>query len=174
MSFNSGLQCVSRTTFRSRTTPRVDCNVGSLGRVALVGCAIDGIGRKKKFHALDVSGRCAVAFIHVTATDPLRARRHAYLITRPVVADRGAGRVRAVKEIIAWERRIVTARIPGAVVNGVVPVVIVIRVQSVPAAIMGLKRIMRPPHASIGAGHNNGLPGEPERPYLGRMRVSDP
>ena len=33
--------------------------------------------------------------------------RHADLVARPVIADRGAGGVRAVEEIIARERRIV-------------------------------------------------------------------
>ena len=174
MSFNSGLQCVNGTTFRSRATPRVDCNVGSLGRVALIGRAVNRIRCEEKFHALDVSGWRAIAFIHVTATNPLRSRRHAYLIPHPVVADRCPRGMRTVKEIIAWERGIVTARIPGAVVNGIVPVVIVIGHDAVPAAVMRLKRIMRPPYAGVGAGHNNVLPGEPERPYLGRVCVVDP
>ena len=104
LSFNSGLQCVRRTPFRSRATPGVDGNVGRLGRVALIGRAVNRIRREEKFHALDVSGRRAVAFIHVTATDPFCARRHADLVARAIIADRGAGGVRAVKEIIARER----------------------------------------------------------------------
>ena len=57
--------------------------------------------------------------------------------------------------------------------NGVVPVIIVIRIDSVPAAIMRLERVMRPANAGVSAGNNNVLPGEPQRPDLGRMRVID-
>ena len=77
------------------------------------------------------------------------------------------------EEIVARERRIITARITAAIVNRVVPVVIVIGVGSVPAAIMRLKRVMRPTLAGIGAGNNNVLPGEPKRPHLWRVGVSD-
>ena len=64
--------------------------------------------------------------------------RHADLVTQAVIADRGACGMRAVKEIIARERRIIAARVPDAIVNGVVPVVIVIGVLAVPAAIVRL------------------------------------
>jgi hypothetical protein len=77
------------------------------------------------------------------------------------------------EKIVAWERRIVTARIADAVVNRVVPIIIVIGVLPVPAAIMRLKCIMRPALAGISAGHNNILPGEPERPDLWGVRVTD-
>jgi len=100
--------------------------------------------------------------------------RHPDLVTHAVIADRSPRGVGTVKEIIAWERRIVTTRIPDAVVNGVVPIVIVIGRHSVPATIMRHKSVMRPPHAGVGAGHNNVLPGEPKCPDLGRMRVIDP
>ena len=77
------------------------------------------------------------------------------------------------KEIIARERRIVTARIADAVMNRIVPVEIVIGILSVPTAIMRLKRIVRPAHAGVGAGHNDILPGESKRPDLRRVRVID-
>ena len=51
--------------------------------------------------------------------------------------------------IVAGERRIVTAGITTAVVNGVVPVVIVIGTNSVPTAIVRLKRVMRPALAGV-------------------------
>ena len=96
---------------------------------ALVGsplAATHRVRRKEKFHALDVSGRCAVALVHVTATDPLCAGRHPDLVARAVIADRGASGVGAVAIVVARERRIVTARIADAVMDGVMPVVIVI------------------------------------------------
>ena len=46
--------------------------------------------------------------------------------------------MRAVKEIIARKRRIITTRIAAAIMNGVVPIVIVIGVHAVPAAIVRL------------------------------------
>ncbi len=57
--------------------------------------------------------------------------------------------------------------------DGVVPVVIVIGVLTVPTAVMRLERVMRPAHAGVRRGDHNLLSCEPERPYLGRMRVID-
>src|SRR5512132_158945 len=47
-------------------------------------------------------------------------------------------------------------------------------VHAIPAAIVRLKRVMRPAITGIGTGNNDVLPGEAERPYLGRVRVIDP
>ena len=157
---DSSLQRVKRTALRTRALPGVDRDVGRLGCVALVWGAVDGIRREEELHAFDVPGRCAVALVHVTAANPLGARRHADLVTHSIIANRSPSRMRAVKEIVAWKRRIVPARIADAVVNRVVPIVIVIGVLPIPAAIVRLKRIMRPALAGISAGHNNVLPGE--------------
>ena len=112
--------------------------------------------------------------IHVTATYPLRAGCHPYLITHPVVADRCASGVRAVKEIIARLLRVVPARIAHAIMDGVVPVVIVIGVLPVPAAIVGFKRVVCPANTGICTRNDDALPGETESPYVRRVRVSDP
>jgi hypothetical protein len=168
-------QFVTRcAAFRDRAAPGVNRNVRCLRRVALRWSAVKRVRRQEKFHAFDVSGRCAVAHVHVTATDPLRAGRHPDLVAHPIVAYRGAGGMTAMEEVIAREWRIIAARITDAVVDGIVPVVIVIGVCSVPAAIMRLQCVMRPALASIRAGNHNVLPGEPERPDLGCVRVSDP
>ena len=58
-----------------------------------------------------------------------------------------------------------------AVMNGVMPVVIVVGVVSVPAAVVRLKRVMRPANTGIGAPNHNSLPGETELPHLRRVRV---
>jgi hypothetical protein len=79
-----------------------------------------------------------------------------------------------VEEIIARLLRIVPTGIADAVVNRVVPVVIVIGVLPVPAAIVRLKRIMRPANTGIGTGDDNVLPRVPKCPNLRRMRVLDP
>jgi hypothetical protein len=139
----------------------------------LVRCAVKGIRRKEPLHALDISGRCPIALIHVTATNPLRAGRHTYLVTRAVIADSSAGGVRAVEEIIARSLRIVAARITNAVVDRIVPIVIVIAVRPIPAAVVRLQRVVRPTNAGIGAGNNNVLPGVTKRPYLRGMGVLD-
>src|SRR6187399_1728278 len=80
------------------------------------------IWRKEPFHALDVSGRGAVASVHIAATDPLCARCHTDLITHPVVADHSAGGMRAVSLVVAGKRRIIAAGITNGVMDGVVPV----------------------------------------------------
>jgi len=76
--------------------------------------------------------------------------------------------------IITGERRIVPARVPYAVVDGIVPIVIVIGVLSVPAAIMRLKRVMRPALTGVSSSYRNSLTSETQRPYIGRVCVTDP
>ena len=53
------------------------------------------------------------------------------------------------------------------------PIVIVIGRGSVPAAIVRFERIVRPALACIRARDNDVLPGEAQRPYLWRVRISD-
>ena len=144
---------------------------GALSRVALA--AAYRVRRQEPFHALDVSGRCAVALVHVTATDPPRSGRHPNLIAHAVVADCGAYRMSAMAIIIARERRIIPAGITNAVVDGIMPVVIVIGSDSVPAAIVRLERVMRPALAGISASNRDSLAPETQRPYIRRVRVSD-
>jgi hypothetical protein len=139
----------------------------------LIRCAVKRVRRKEEFHALDVSGRCPVALVHVTATNPLCAGCHANLITRAVIADCSAGGVGSVEEIIARLLGIIAAGVANAVVNGIMPVVIMVRVHTVPAAVMRLQRIMCPALASVRARHNNVLAGVTERPDLRRMSVLD-
>jgi hypothetical protein len=79
--------------------------------------------------------------------------------------------MRSVEEIVARLGRIIAAWVPHAVMNGIVPVLIVIRVCSVPAAVMRLQRVMSPANASIRSGHNNRFSFEAQRPHVGRMRV---
>ena len=81
--------------------------------------------------------------------------------------------MRAVKEIIARLLRIISARVTNAIVDGVVPVIIVIGVHPIPPAVVRLQRIMCPALARIGAGNNNVLAGVAESPDLRRVRVLD-
>ena len=136
LSFNGGLQLVADSAaLRDWAAPGVNRYVGCFGRVAISVRAVERIRRKEKFHALHVCGWCAVALVHVTAPDPLRARGHTDLVTRAVIADGCAGGVRAVKEIVARERRVRTANAPAGM-DGIVPVEVVIGVDSVPTAIV--------------------------------------
>ena len=99
--FHGGLQSVHRTTLRGRAAPRVVGNIGRFGRVALIRSATQWVRRKKPFHALDVPGGGADATVHVTATDPLCAGRHADLIGTAVIANRRCDGMRSVEEIVA-------------------------------------------------------------------------
>jgi hypothetical protein len=172
LSFNCGLQFVAgRAPFGNRTTPGINGNVGCLGRITLVWRAVERIRRQEELHALDVTSWCPVALVHVTATDPLCSRRHAYLVTHAVVTDGCAGCVRAVEEIIARLLRIIPAGVAHAVVNRVVPVEVVISSCPIPTAVTGLERVMCPANASIGAGDNDVLPGVAKGPNLRRVRV---
>ena len=93
--------------------------------------------------------------IDATASDPLCAGRHPDLVAHAVVTDRRASGVAAVAVVIARERRIVTARVADTVMDGVMPVVIVIGVLSVPAAVVRLKRVMRPANTGVCAANDN-------------------
>ena len=75
--------------------------------------------------------------------------------------------------VVARERRIVSANVTDTVMNGIVPVVIVIGILSVPPTVMRLQSVMGPAHASVCAGDDNLLSCEPLRPYLWRMCVID-
>ena len=87
---------------------------------------------------------------------------------------RDPDRVRAVTGIVARKGRIVAARITGAVMDGIVPVVIVVGGYAVPAAVMRLDCVMGPAKTGIRSGDHNSLAGVAERPHLRRMRVIDP
>jgi hypothetical protein len=174
LSLHSSLQLVAdNATLRDQATPGVNCNVRRLGRVAFVRRAVKGIRRKEKFHALDVPGWCAVPLVHVTATDPFCAGRHSDLVGAAVITDCCASCVRAVEEIITGLLRIIPARISHTIVNGIVPVKIVIGVDAVPAAVMRLKRVMRPANAGVGTGNHDGFSLEAKRPYIRRVGVSN-
>ena len=173
LSFNSGLQLVAdNATFRGGATPGVSRYIRRLGRVAFGRRAAERVRRQEKLHALDVSGWCAVALIHVTATDPFCAGCHSNLVGAAIVTNRRANGVTSVEKIIARLRRIIPARVANAVVNGVVPVLIVVRVDPVPAAVMRLERVMRPANPGIGARNNNSLAAKSECPDIRRVRVS--
>ena len=151
--------------------PSVNGNVRSFKRIALA--AAYRVRRKEPFHALEVSGRCAVALIHVTTTDPFREGRHPNLIAHVVIADRSPDRMRAMTVVVARKRRIIAAGISNAVVNGVMPVVVVIGRDSIPAAVLRLQRVVCPTLTSICAANCNSLASEPQRPDIRRVRVGD-
>ena len=77
------------------------------------------------------------------------------------------------EKIIARFLRIVAARIAHAVVNGIVPVKIVIRIYSVPTTVMGLECVMSPANTSVRARHDHSFSSKPESPHIGRVRVND-
>lgn len=169
--FYRSLQRGCRTTFRRRTDPGVTRNIWSSYWVALA--AAYRIWCQKPFHALDVSRRRAVTLVHIAATDPLCTGCHPNLVTGSVVTSGGPDRVSAVPVIVAGERRIVAARVAHTIVNGIVPIVIVIGSDSVPAAIVRFERVMRPTNARVSAGHGNPLPSKAQRPYVRCTCVSN-
>ena len=173
LGFDSGLQCVDRTALLGRTLPGVVSNIGSFGRVPIAWIAAHRVRRKEKFHALNASGRRGRVrwSIYHTAGDPLCAGRHPNLVASAVVADRHASGPATMEHVVARLRRVVAARIADAVMDGVMPVVIVIGRLSVPATILRFKGVMRPANTGIGAPNNNSLAGETEVPNLRRVRV---
>ena len=171
LSFYSRLQSVNRTTFGRGAVPSVDGDVRSSEGIALA--AAYRIGRKEPLQALEVSGRCAVTLIQVPTSDPFRERRHSNLITHVVIADRRPDRMRAVSVVVTREWRIIAAGISNAVMDGVMPVVVVICCDSVPAAAMRLQRVVCPALTTVSIANCNSLASEPQRPDIRRVRVGD-
>src|SRR4029077_2226382 len=169
--FDSRLQRTHRATFRRWAAPCVNCDIGSPKRVALT--AAYWIRGKEPFHAFEIPTWGAVALVHVTTTDPIRCWRHADLVTHAVIANCRPDRVRAMTVIIAWKSRIIAAWISNAVVNGVMPVVMVISRDSIPAAVLRLQRVVCPTLTSICAANCNSLASKPQRPHIRRVRVGD-
>ena len=170
LSFNGRLQCVDRATFRNRAAPGVNCNVRCFRRVALP--AAHRGRRQEKFHALDVSGWRAHALVHVTAGNPLCARRHPDLVGTAIGADRCACGVAAVEEIIARHGELLPANAASASWMLVMPIEVVIGRDAIPAAVMRLECVMRPPNTGIGAANDDILSSEAFRPDGRRVRVS--
>ena len=113
------------------------------------------IGRRNhELKALDVSRRSAIPLVHVSAGHPFCAGRDPDLVARAVVAHGGAGRVRPMTIIVARSICIGAAHAPARV-DRVVPVVIMIRGDAVPAAILRLERIVRPARAGIEIADND-------------------
>jgi hypothetical protein len=155
---DSSLQRIKRTTFRRRALPGV---IGDVRRLGRVGVAAANPGRRQEpLHAFDVTSWCTIVGVHVAATNPLRAGRHPNLVTHAIISDHRARGVAAMAKVIARERRIIPTGVPHAVVDGVVPIVIVIGNHAVPTAVVRLKRVMCPANARIPASYNNALPGE--------------
>jgi hypothetical protein len=78
----------------------------------------------------------------------------------------------AMKEIVTrlWRVRAANA---ATGMNAVMPVKIVIRVDSVPTAVMRLERIVRPANTCVRAGNDDSLSPEPKGPDIRRVRVSN-
>src|SRR5262249_35186336 len=133
------------------------------------------VRRKEKLHALDVSGRRAevVESVKGTTGDPFCAGRHSNLVASAVVADRSSYGKAPVARVIARHWRVVTARVAYAVMDSVMPVVIVVGRCAVPPAIVRFKRIVRPANTAVSAPNNDSLPGKTQCPDIGRVRVID-
>src|SRR4029453_5187090 len=162
-------------TFRARATPGVDSNIRGLASVTFVRRAANRVRSQEKLHALDVPGWCARAIVfHVATTDPFCPGRHSDLIAAAIVADRCARCVRAMAKTVARLGGIDAANVNViSGVDGIGPVKIVISFGPIPSAVMRLQGVMRPTNTSVCAGDDDSFSSEPERPDIGRVRVSD-
>ena len=118
------------------------------------------IGRcNHELKALCVGGRRAVTLVHIATANPIRAGCNPHLIAGAVVAHGGPGRMRAMAIVVARSDCVRTA---GATtgVNGIVPVEIVIGGNTIPAAILRLKRAMGPSHPGIQVPYYHPLAGK--------------
>src|SRR4029453_1025150 len=81
--------------------------------------------------------------------------------------------MRAMPNVVARKGRIIAAWISDAVVDGVMPVVVVIGRDSVPATVMGFHSVVRPTLPSICTANGNSLASKPQCPHIWRVRVSN-
>src|SRR4051794_25514 len=68
--------------------------------------------------------------------------------------------------VVAWCLQVVAAGVAHAAMDGVPPVVVVVRDRAVPTAILGLERIMTPAHTSVLIGDYDPLTRVTHRPHL--------
>ena len=124
----------------------------------------------EKLKTFGVGRRCAVALVHITATNPLRPGSDSNLVARAVVTGSAAGGVRAVAAVIA--RRLVVGATDAATgMDGVVPVVIVIGSSPIPAAVVRFQRNVRPAHAGVLVADDDALASEAQCPHLRRIHI---
>ena len=94
------------------------------------------IGRgDHELEALGICSRSSVANVHITAADPFCPGGHANLIAGTIIAYDGSHSVGSMSVIVARSGRICTAN-SAAGMDGVEPVIVVIRRGSVPSAIL--------------------------------------
>ena len=156
-----------RTTLAGGAGPRIVDHIGRLGGIALGGIAADRVGGQEPVEALGVGGRrSGSVVIHVPAADPFRPGRHANLVRAAVIADHGAHGVRAVPVHITRHGRI-ARQVSSVVVDGVMPVVIVIGRQPIPAAVLVFQRRVIPVVAGILPGDDHALAGDSPPPKPG-------
>jgi hypothetical protein len=131
-----------------------------------------GQGRQEELEAFGVAaGRAAALVVHVATADPGRARRHADLVARAVVAGDCAGDVGAVAEVVAGDGRVGAL---GRCPHRAVPVVGMIGCAAVPAAIAGHEGRMVPDHPGILHAHHNPCAAHAvERPNLRRAHEAN-
>ena len=137
LSFNRSLQCIRGTAVFSVANPGV---TGDIWRFCRVGSP-PPIGYGARNHSMHSMHRAGV----VKSAGPLSCGTRSTLLRAPCRSGCPCRHrqslcrcVAAVGVIVARERRIIPARVADAVMNGVMPVVIVIGVLSVPATVVRL------------------------------------
>ncbi len=131
--FDDSLERSPIAAFAGRTAPRVINDVrGQVG----AGIRAVEIGRgDKPLETFAVGGGRAVALIHIPAANPFRPRGDANLVASVVVTEHRAHRMGTMPVVVARLGRIGRA-IGIAGMDGVMPVVVMISVQAIPAAIL--------------------------------------
>ena len=160
-------------TFARRTGPAVVHHVRPKRRIRVL--PLEVRRGHEELEALGVCRRRSVPLIHVPAADPLGSRSDADLVDAGIaVVTRGrAGRVGAVEVVVA--RLLVVRRTDSAAgVNGVPPVVVVVRARAVPAAVVRLQRVVRPANTGVLVRDHDPGAVEAKRPDVRRLDLVDP
>ena len=157
------------------TTPAVVHHMWSECRVGVL--MVEVPRSDEELEALGIGLRPSDVLVHVAAADPLGSGSDADLIAAAVVTRGGPGRVGAVSVVVAGllavEPAGIRPRWRDVDVNRVPPVVVVVGGAAVPAAVVRLEGVVRPPDAGVLVADHDPGPVEAQGPHVGRFDLVD-
>ena len=171
------LQRVLCAQLARRTTPAVVHHMWSECRVGVL--MVEVPRGDEELEALGIGLRPSDVLVHVAAADPLGSGRDADLIHAgsAVVTRRRPRRMGAVAVVVAGHLAVEPAGIGprwrDVDVNRVPPVVVVVGVDAVPAAVVRLEGVVRPADAGVLVADHDPGPVEAQGPHVGRFDLVD-
>ena len=165
-------KAIGIAAFTGRATPRIIDHIRSQSGVRVT--AINAGGGDEPLVALCIRGRCSRTTIHVPAANPACAGSHTNLVAAAIISHHGAHGVCAVTIVITGGGGIGPTGITGvAIMNGIVPVVVMISRGAIPTAILVNLSGMIPLIAGVLSTNDHPLTGIAKIPNLRRFNQTD-